>query len=79
MTTEQDDPNKTRLLEIYGVIIIIIVLFGGLALIFVIHVLKIKYKQQKRLHKRKPIIANNPDQLLYGQTNLNNLDKLGLY
>ena len=79
MTTEQDDPNKTRLLEIYGVIVIIIVLFGGLALIFVIHVCKIKYKQQKRLQKRKPIVATNVDELLYGNTNLNNLNKLGLY
>ena len=73
----EKDPNQLRLLEIYGTITIITILFRVLALIIIAHVIKVQKKQQK-LRKRQPIIANDTDQLLYGP-NLNNLKNTGIF
>ena len=71
------DSNQIRLLKIYGTITIATVLLGGLALIYIIHVIKVQRKQKEKLRKR-PIGINDTDQLLYGP-NLPDIKNTGIF
>ena len=80
MSTTEENPNQIRLLEIYGTITIATVLLGGLALIYIIHVIKVQRKQKEKLklRKRQLIRINNTDQLLYGP-NLLDIQQTGIF
>ena len=56
------DSNQIQLLEIYRTITIAIVLFRGLVLIYIIHIIKVQQKNKKRLQNQKV------NQLLPGYT-----------
>jgi len=75
-TIELNNPNQIQLLEIYKTITIATVLLGELALIYIIHVIKVQRKQEKL--RKRPIGINDTDQLLYGP-NLPDIKNTGIF